>query len=326
MYPIPKKGRKVTTSYSHRFGVVQEKKSGLRFFVLVLFIITGSISLAVLQFGQELDNILKDSSSSSALAQEQTSQQTPIKPLVAPVNSADAPYLDQNLQRLLERWNDSHADHDWSVVVRGLDSDKRFASLRGGSWYVPASIYKLMLSYSVFRHYGLDQLNKTTVQIGKERVSFKTCMDRMLRVSDNPCGDAIGKQLGWWKVESDLQKAGFNNTVVNRKDAMFTSAEDAASFMVRLYEDKLLAKDAKEYILSTLASQTLRKGIPAGCEGCWVANKTGDLNNVRHDVALIQKDGKTYVLSIFTSGASFDQIAELTKQVNAYMSSTSAQP
>jgi hypothetical protein len=54
---------------------------------------------------------------------------------------------------------------------------------------------------------------------------------------------------------------------------------------------------------------------------CEVANKTGDLSNVRHDAAIINDNGSTYALVIMTNGASYAQIAQLTGQIQTYLNS-----
>jgi beta-lactamase class A len=51
--------------------------------------------------------------------------------------------------------------------------------------------------------------------------------------------------------------------------------------------------------------QKYRSGIPAGCNDCTVADKTGDLGFVRHDVAIVQYPGGSYTLAIMTNGAPY---------------------
>ena len=68
--------------------------------------------------------------------------------------------------------------------------------------------------------------------------------------------------------------------------------------------------------MDILKVQTWRKGIPAGCSGCIVYNKTGDLGFVRHDAAIVESPKAKYILAIFTDGASYSEIAQLTQRIN----------
>jgi hypothetical protein len=51
-----------------------------------------------------------------------------------------------------------------------------------------------------------------------------------------------------------------------------------------------------------------------------VADKIGDLGYVRHDAGIVEHAGGAYILVIFTSGASYGQIAQLTSQIQTIMS------
>lgn len=280
--------------------------------------VAGASMLAVMQFSEQLERVLSDKPAQAAAVQPPQSY-LPLKPLSATHEISEASQIDPKLQAVLDEWAVRHENQDWSIVVQGLNGDNRRATTRAASWYQPASVYKLMMTYSLFSRYNLSDLDKVYVRVGRDSVSLKTCADVMLRYSDNNCGEAIGKHLGWWRVESDLQKAGFKNTFVNRKDSMFSTAADASSFMARLFEGKLMGDNERNWIIKVLGEQRQRGGIPTGCRGCAVANKPGDLGNVRHDVAVVQSGGRTYVLAIFTSGAPYAKIAEITAKINAQM-------
>lgn len=273
--------------------------------------------LAIAQFGSHLQSLVQQQ---EAQVTAQTVPQTAeVIPLVAGSSASSVPLQDSGLQTLLQNWGSAHSGQDWSVVVKGLDSNRFEASTRANSWYVPASLYKVMMTYTLFSKVNMDSMRGVTLNVDGKQQTLDTCVDNMLRYSDNPCADAVGKYLGWWRVEEDLHKLGLGNTFVNRKDTMFSTAEDTANYIQQLYEGKLFGERERNYVLSTLKFQKLRSGIPKGCEGCVVANKTGDLGNVRHDVGIIESHGRTYLLSIFTSGAPYTQIAELTKQINFYL-------
>jgi beta-lactamase class A len=92
-------------------------------------------------------------------------------------------------------------------------------------------------------------------------------------------------------------------------------------FLQQLASGKLIQPDAQQYLMSIMQVQKYRSGIPAGCNDCTVADKTGDLGFVRHDVAIVQYPGGSYTLAIMTNGAPYSQIAQLTSQIQAALSS-----
>lgn len=317
MQPVVKKGWRKSSWYTHRSGLIRERHNSIRYIFVIAVVGTASAMLGTYHFGEQIEAMITKNQPVTAKVEAQETV-APIKDLSAYLTVSEEFTLDPKLQMILQEWVAEHRSHDWSVVVKESGGDRRYAAVRADSWYVPASVYKLMSTYSLFKKYNLSQMETIYLKVNGQQRSLKSCIDAMLSYSDNPCGQAVGKHLGWWRIESDLQKAGFTNTFFNRKDAMFTSAEDAAEFMYRLQLGTLIPEDSKKYVIAMLQNQSLRSGIPKGCAGCTVANKTGD-NGVKHDVGIVKSSGKIYVLSVFTSGASFSQIAELSQKINDHM-------
>jgi len=231
-------------------------------------------------------------------------------------NSAD-------IQQVLESWASSHPQHKWSVVVAGLDNDSRKASINSNDKYTAASIYKLMLSYSLFSKYSPEMLANTSVNIGDGgRTDLKSCFELMISVSDNPCGIATGNLLGWTRVNTDLKKLGLLDTDFRGYSGPVTTAGDTALFLAKMHAGELFDTKTRDYVLSLMQQQKLRSGIPTGCGSCSVADKTGDLGFVRHDAGIVSYSGGSYILTIFTDGASYSQIAELTAKIQSLMALT----
>jgi len=238
---------------------------------------------------------------------------TPEQPQIAPVNPS------AGLQAVLDQWGTDHGGHSWSVVVQGLGDDSRSASLNPDKIRPAASIYKLFLTYPLFKRLSVADLPNIKLPGQGAGQSLAGCVDLMLRVSDNPCGLAVGKYVGWGQADALLARAGFGSTKLNTTDGTRTSARDTAELLKSLYEARLYDSATRDYLMNILKKQALNKGIPTGCQGCDVANKTGDFGYVRHDAAIIEHGGRAYVLAIFTSGASYAEIAGLTSKVRAVM-------
>lgn len=226
---------------------------------------------------------------------------------------------DAQLGAILSTWAEAHPEHQWSMVVRELSGGSKFASYRADQVYDAASIYKLFLTYLLFREISVDQVGGITVSSQGRSWSLEHCLDIALRVSDNPCAWAIGNRTGWTSSNPTLAAAGFSATALDITNGHRSSAQDTANLLEGLYKAELYDGDERDYLINILKQQSYNQGIPAGCTGCTVANKTGDLPSVRHDAAIVYHGGKVYLLVVFTDGATYAQIAELTRQIHGYL-------
>lgn len=287
--------------------------------ILALFLCS-SLSL-MLAFGWR--EYSKNSVPLASITSSELSAQ-PSGPTILPFKTPDAEpekvsdTISPALQALLEQWQKTHPERKWSVAVNGLENISFQASLDSETAFHPASIYKLFLSFSLFKEETLETL--------KSQSTLLECVNLMLKVSDEPCGDTIGKYIGWSKTDQLLKEQGLNHTKLDRSEGPISTASDTAKLVKGLYDGSLYSPSVRQYVLDILKQQTRRQGIPAGCSGCMVYNKTGDLGDVRHDAAIIETGKVKYVLVIFTDGASYSQIAELTKQINDTINNLGAQP
>jgi beta-lactamase class A len=248
----------------------------------------------------------------SAVAPDPKPEQQPV---VAP------PVVDHSaqVQAVLDSWKASHASQQWGIVVQGLGVDTTSASINQNASFGMASIYKLFMMYPLFKNYSLESLAAANITVsGRGAISLKSCVELMIKNSDNPCGEAVGYRLGWSKATTLLKQLGLKNTNLNTQ-ALSTTAADATLFLQKFNDGQLMGPAEQEYITTLMQQQRFRSGIPAGCAGCIVADKTGDLGFVRHDIGIVDSSGKKYVLAIMTNGVSYALIAQLTSQVQTAM-------
>lgn len=218
-----------------------------------------------------------------------------------------------DMQPVIDNWVKAHPNQKWGIVVKSLDGPTFEASYKADKKFESASIYKLFLTLPLFQQIPAEHQKNIMVDVGGSKKSLATCVDLMLRLSDNPCGEAVGDYLNWSKAQKALASAGFKDTKFG-SDKIETSADDTALFLERLRGD-MFNRPAKDTIMRSLYEQRWRSGIPAGCPGCLTANKTGSIDAVTHDAAIVKYNGGTYVLVVFSEGGTFRHIAELTGQV-----------
>lgn len=219
-----------------------------------------------------------------------------------------------DLQPVLDRWAAANPGQKWGVVAKSIDGPTFEARTNPDREFESASIYKLFLTLPLFMQIPVEQQGSINVTANDTQKSIATCVDLMLRLSNNECGVSIGYFVNWKKAEDALKRGGFNHTIFTQSNNLKTSAGDTAAFLAALNGD-MFNRNAKETILRSLREQRYRDGIPAGCPGCIVANKTGQIDNVMHDAAIVQYKGGSYVLVIFSENGNFKQIAQLAGQI-----------
>lgn len=240
----------------------------------------------------------------------------PVKPASSDLAAASKlPTQDQQLaKKIAAKLATFPKSQQWSVYVQDIGSD-RSAAINADAGYEPASFYKLFLLAPLESKFPTDKWS-TRIK-GK---SLKTCIDLMLRLSDNACGQAIGSLINWSYADSFNESIGFNKTKFSNGQGGTTTAREVGGLFVSLRKGEILTDKARRQVFDSLYGQKHAKGIPAGCTtNCRVANKTGDINGFVHDGGVVTHGKDSYVLVVMSKGGSFDQIAELTRTIDTEM-------
>lgn len=207
------------------------------------------------------------------------------------------------------------------IVVIDLETGAR-AELNPSKEFVSASLYKLFVAYVTLSDIdnGKITLSSTTKGMG---VSVESCLNKMITVSDNPCGEALGGMYGWRALDTRLADEGYTNTILNnyhQSGSSFvyqkTTAEDVALLLTRLYNNELLSDESTSHFINLLKGQKVNDRLPTGLpDGTVIAHKTGELDGYRHDAGIVYGprgeylvvmlsgvwDSTTYANSTFTT-------------------------
>jgi beta-lactamase class A len=114
-----------------------------------------------------------------------------------------------------------------------------------------------------------------------------------------------------------IKSLGMTQTAFS--DNAKTSVGDLANFLAKLEQGDSLRPDEKGKLLTLMRRQVYRQGIPAGV-GVPVADKVGFMDGYLHDAAIVYAPSGTYILVIMTSGSSWGEIAQVSKQIQAFVS------
>lgn len=191
----------------------------------------------------------------------------------------------------------------WSVYVCNLlkDSDGTI----NDTPMQAASLIKLYIMGAVYENYGTIAQSHNSEEIDSN-------ISAMISVSDNDAANTLVNWLGngndaagMAKVNNFCQEHGFTSTQMNRlllagkeNGDNYTSVKDCGTFLKQIYQvvngtlpsSTLTNADAMYFQLKT--QQRKNKIPPQLPEGVGTANKTGELDTVENDAAIIYDTAK----------------------------------
>lgn len=160
---------------------------------------------------------------------------------------------------------------------------------------------------------GEDQDDETWARLGAT-VPLRLLVRHAIVRSGNLATNLVLEQVGTDEVTAVLRDARCSPATVLPRGIEDTAARaagldnrvtagDLALLMCGIASRSLASEDACREMESVLAAQEHRDGIPAGLPpGTRVMNKTGWVDGVSHDVALVRPhDAEPYVLVVCTS-------------------------
>ena len=193
----------------------------------------------------------------------------------------------------------------WSVYVEDISSGA--SACLGDEQMESASLIKLYTAAVSFQY--MDELESRQNYEGETL----ELLGRMIRSSDNDAANEVVRRLGNWDAALGMQRVnefcvngGFAQTHMGRlmldfdaADDNYTSAENCGRLVAGFCRNEWAGS---EVILSFMREQERTGKIPAGLPaGTGFANKTGELEDVENDVAVIYSLNSTYVLCVMSN-------------------------
>jgi beta-lactamase class A len=147
-------------------------------------------------------------------------------------------------------------------------------------------------------------------------VTFKDALTMMVVVSDNTATNLAIDRLGLQHIDNRIESLGLKNTWLYKKVFLppppnapsdqktfglgKTTAREMADVMQRFALCPSIPQALCNAALAMLKNQTDRDAIPRYLGSLDVANKTGALDDVRNDVAIVYAKNGPIVISAFT--------------------------
>ena len=224
--------------------------------------------------------------------------------------------MDEQMQALYDELSQEidARSGSWSLYLKHLDSG-RVIGIREKEQMIAASLIKLFVAGEFFTETEAGVLDEE---------KYGNLPDIMINVSDNGAANTLINAVGMDAVNEFAAKNGFPATKLNRRmlewngSENYTSTADCGKMLEQVLRGKYVSKRASERILEDLIDQKRRGKIPAGVpDDIETGNKTGELDNVDNDAAIIWSPSGTYILCIMSTngGNRIPEIVTLSRMV-----------
>ena len=202
----------------------------------------------------------------------------------------------------------------WSLYMKRLDTNETIG-IHDDEKMIAASLIKLFVAGEFYTLCEAGELNVD---------NYSNQPDLMISISDNGAANTLINACSMDKINEFSRENGFNETELNRRmlewngTENYTSARDCGVLLEEVLNGKYVSEAASERILKALKNQDRKGKIPAGVPfEVETGNKTGELDNVDNDAAIVWSPNATYILVIMSSDTygRIDEIRKLSSMV-----------
>lgn len=266
-------------------------------FVIVPLVIIGGILYWLLIGGDKAD-------APSSSEQQTASSDFPAQPAYTPID----------LQPTVDAWA-AKQSADYHIVVHDLQAKQNIAVNDAETTLFAASLYKIYVAYLALLDIQNGDMNPSEIMTGGQ--TRKACIDKMIRSSDSPCGEAMMADMGPSSLNQRVQDMGMTGTYFN---GIRTSAADSARIVQYIAEKRDLNDENTAFLLDAMLTQDakFKRGLATGAlEATW-QTKVGwneDINY--HDIGIMtMPDGRKFAVAILGQGSgSSKPIADFAKTI-----------
>ncbi|MGN0162372.1 MAG: serine hydrolase [Candidatus Ornithomonoglobus sp.] len=205
---------------------------------------------------------------------------------------------------LEQQLNEMMADYsgDWSLYFEDYTTGEKI-EINNHQVY-SASLIKLYVIHAVYNEICSGAL--------KDSEHIEELLTRMITWSDNDAWKELAQILGNGSYTNGMsvvtrvaQNEGFTNTGQfmqgSRRNFNFTCVEDCGTYLHRILDGTIINSEYSEKILDLLKRQEILHKIPSGVpEGIETANKTGELEYLEGDAAIVYAPSGTYILVVIS--------------------------
>ncbi len=249
------------------------------------------------------------------------------------------------------------------VYARTLANGPPLAAVRAGEPFASASIIKLPIMLTAYRAFdaGTASLHDSVrLRAGDliggspvlayaragQRMSLRSLLAAMIQQSDNSASNTLITTFGFAAINRVIRNSGMTGTRLGRHfadvvpawhvSANITTPRDIGTLLFAIERgsreglDTVASNAACRAMIQTLLGQEDKSKIPSGLPpGTPCANKTGEIDGVRNDAAIVDPFGDTpFILVVLTRAlentyAGDHGIAAIARRINQTVRSDS---
>lgn len=212
-----------------------------------------------------------------------------------------------------------------AFVVKDLKEESEY-TYRSEETIKSASLIKVFIMAEAMRRVQCGELSlDTEVEVKKSDIvdfsvllflkprayTLEELMRLMIVYSDNTATNVLIDFLGMENINACIRGLGFEKSLLQRKmmdfesakagKENFTAPEEMAGFLERLYNGKLLGKDADDIMLDIMKGQAdemdMRLLLP---DEIPIARKSGELGCLNHEIAIVFGENTDYIFCYFS--------------------------
>ncbi|MGJ0845334.1 serine hydrolase [Tissierella praeacuta] len=229
-------------------------------------------------------------------------------------------------------------DEEVSIIIKDLTNDRWILKYNEDRVFPSASLIKIPIMIEV-----LERVEKGELSLDKkikikaiDRVDYSIISELTLKeytlidlitlmiiLSDNTATNVLIDLLGYEKVNETVKKLNCNNTILKRKMMDFTAAKegrenltspmDMALFMEKIYNKSIISPKICDIMIDILTRQKHRDMLPRYIlDEVKIANKTGELSGINHDIGIFYLENINYLIGIFTTNGKDDLVGKRT--------------
>ncbi|WP_312906577.1 serine hydrolase [Tissierella praeacuta] len=229
-------------------------------------------------------------------------------------------------------------DEEVSIIIKDLINDRWILKYNEDRVFPSASLIKIPIMIEV-----LERVEKGELSLDKkikikaiDRVDYSIISELTLKeytlidlitlmiiLSDNTATNVLIDLLGYEKVNETVKKLNCNNTILKRKMMDFTAAKegrenltspmDMALFMEKIYNKSIISPKICDIMIDILTRQKHRDMLPRYIlDEVKIANKTGELSGINHDIGIFYLENINYLIGIFTTNGKDDLVGKRT--------------
>lgn len=214
-----------------------------------------------------------------------------------------------------------------AILVKDLKS-KQTIGINSSKLFPSASLVKVPIMAAVFQAQEEGRLKLTDTLKLERRQKIRSCshlyyarngtrfpiydlMERMITESDNTATNMLVDALGFGYLNQKFVEFGLKNTDLRRgvMDLQwrragienYTTAEDMAMLLEKIYNGELVSKRASEEMLAILKRQKVNDRLPRGLpSNVTIAHKTGLLNDTVSDCGVVFTPEGDFIICVIT--------------------------